>query len=202
MRAWVDDRKKNPVDKRWVMRCDGAPGGLECSTVSEPFPGQPDLEVFRDRGWFIAELNGDLCPGCLALGLGAGVTPHRVMGELGTGLEAQPMVTMTRDARPNADPAPPRRQHNPTGLTGSGVTVLEELAQDLKRAEARHTSLEHSMLYHRELAADLIQEGYVKIPEGSDVTALAERAGVSEAAANTILAALLAPSHAAEGSNA
>lgn len=81
MLTWVDDRKKKPVDKRWVMRCDGTPGGRACSAVSEPFASQPDLRVFRDRGWFIAERSGDLCPACREAGLAMGVIPHQVMGE-------------------------------------------------------------------------------------------------------------------------
>lgn len=79
MRTWVDDRKKRPVDKRWVMRCEGKPAGMECTTTSEPFETQPDLEVFRDRGWFIAAKSGDLCPSCREAGLERGHEPHRIM---------------------------------------------------------------------------------------------------------------------------
>lgn len=71
-RQWVSD-----TDRDWVMVCDQ--GG--CTTRSEPFPKQPPLDMFRERGWFIAKLFGDICPTCLARGVqpAAKVEPHRVM---------------------------------------------------------------------------------------------------------------------------
>lgn len=62
-RSWISAK-----DQRWVMLCDQA----GCTTRSEPFPAggtQPDLDIFRERGWFVAEKFGDLCPACLAAGL-------------------------------------------------------------------------------------------------------------------------------------
>lgn len=70
-RAWVDDMKKKPVDKRWVMRCDViSPSGRRCKTTSEPELSQADLPLdrFQDEGWFVARNFGDLCPSCLAAG--------------------------------------------------------------------------------------------------------------------------------------
>lgn len=49
----------------WEMRCDQD----GCGTQSEPFPVQPDLELFQVRGWFIAKSWGDICPPCLAKGV-------------------------------------------------------------------------------------------------------------------------------------
>lgn len=50
-------RENIPV---WRMLCD-IPG---CGTKSEPFLSPPDLEIFRKRGWHIAEQWGDICPEC------------------------------------------------------------------------------------------------------------------------------------------
>lgn len=57
-RSWISE-----TDHRWVMLCDTN----GCTTRSEPFPAgaQPDLEIFRKRGWFIAKKFGDMCPECL-----------------------------------------------------------------------------------------------------------------------------------------
>lgn len=55
-RSWISDK-----DQRWVMRCDV----VGCTTISEPFDRQPDLALFAQRGWFIAEKFGDMCPKCL-----------------------------------------------------------------------------------------------------------------------------------------
>jgi hypothetical protein len=82
MRQWVDDHKKKPRDKRWVMRCDygdGVRGAQRCTTASEPFEWQPPLELFVERGWFIAKLSGDRCPACLALGRHEGIEPSPLM---------------------------------------------------------------------------------------------------------------------------
>jgi hypothetical protein len=59
-RQWIS--KKDP---RWVMVCDQE----GCATKSEPFPNQPDLQLFQERGWFAAKLWGDICPACLARGV-------------------------------------------------------------------------------------------------------------------------------------
>jgi hypothetical protein len=70
-REWVDDRKKKPVDKRFVMRCDViSPSGRRCTTESEPVVRQSELplERFIAEGWFVAKVHGDICPKCLALG--------------------------------------------------------------------------------------------------------------------------------------
>jgi hypothetical protein len=81
-RQWVDDHKKKPRDKRWVMRCDYGDGDRRlqrCTTTSEPFEWQPPLERFVERGWFIAKLSGDHCPECVALGRHEGIEPSRLM---------------------------------------------------------------------------------------------------------------------------
>lgn len=59
-REWIDERTR-----QWVMRCDQK----GCTTRSETFPTQPDLELFRDRGWYVAKVYGDVCPTCLAKGI-------------------------------------------------------------------------------------------------------------------------------------
>lgn len=66
-REWVSEQ-----DRRWVMVCDQD----GCATRSEPFPKQPDLETFQDRGWFIAMKSGDICPACLARGIEPKGEPH------------------------------------------------------------------------------------------------------------------------------
>lgn len=53
------------TDLQWVMVCDQ----LGCTTTSEPFPASPRLELFQERGWFIADDFGDVCPSCLAKGV-------------------------------------------------------------------------------------------------------------------------------------
>jgi len=73
-REWVDDKKRTPIDKRWVMRCDvglfGRGGQPQrCATESEPSLTQPELWQFAAQGWFIAKLHGDVCPACLAVGI-------------------------------------------------------------------------------------------------------------------------------------
>jgi hypothetical protein len=80
-REWVDDMKKKPVDKRWVMRCDVGifDTRKRCTTESEPSVGQPELWQFASQGWFIAEKFGDACPACLHAGYTPKDTPHRVM---------------------------------------------------------------------------------------------------------------------------
>jgi len=81
-REWVDDLKKKPIDKRWVMRCDV---GLfdstrtRCTTESEPSWSQPELWQFAAQGWFIADKHGDVCPVCIAEGILPKDKPHRIM---------------------------------------------------------------------------------------------------------------------------
>jgi hypothetical protein len=68
-RFWLTQRLER--HKRFVMRCDViSPSGRRCKTESEPAPSQGDLplERFRDEGWFVAKVHGDICPKCLALG--------------------------------------------------------------------------------------------------------------------------------------
>lgn len=70
-REWVDDAKPKPVDKRWVMRCDVIhPSGKRCTTTSPPAAHQSELplERYRDAGWFVAKVHGDICPICLTAG--------------------------------------------------------------------------------------------------------------------------------------
>lgn len=70
-REWVDDRKRKPKDKRWVMRCDVGlfdSSRKRCETESEPSWAQPELWQFAAQGWYIAKLHGDMCPVCLAAG--------------------------------------------------------------------------------------------------------------------------------------
>lgn len=67
MRGWV-----SVTDHRWVMRCDG--GVLTdspCPVTGPVSDAQPDLQPYRDAGWFIAdagwfiaEKSGDLCQRC------------------------------------------------------------------------------------------------------------------------------------------
>lgn len=71
-REWTNER-----DRDWVMRCDES----GCTTTSEPFSKQPDLELFMDRGWFIAKKFGDVCPACLAKGVQPRVEPYRREGD-------------------------------------------------------------------------------------------------------------------------
>lgn len=79
-RAWVDDAKKHPVDKRWVMRCDVGfwSGRRRCDTESEPQRTQPDLAAFVLEGWFISAQYDDICPPCLAEGVLPSSAPHRL----------------------------------------------------------------------------------------------------------------------------
>lgn len=68
-REWVDEMTRD-----WVMVCDE----IGCGTRSEAFPkAQPPLELFQDRGWFIAALHGDVCPACLAKGVEPTAKPYR-----------------------------------------------------------------------------------------------------------------------------
>ena len=81
-REWVDDLKPGPKrgkpdlrDKRWVMRCDvthydpSRPDWSQrCTTEGEPCFAQPMLEEYLEKGWFIADPHGDVCPKCLASG--------------------------------------------------------------------------------------------------------------------------------------
>ena len=66
-RQWISD-----TDHRWVMVCDRD----GCDTRSEAFPTQPDLKEFQGRGWFIAQPWGDVCPTCLASGVGPTAIPY------------------------------------------------------------------------------------------------------------------------------
>lgn len=75
MRHWVDDGLKNPIDKRWVMRCDNEVAGYRCTTTTEPEISQPSLAALHAAGWHIAKLCGDICPGCIAAGAPTG-TPY------------------------------------------------------------------------------------------------------------------------------
>lgn len=52
--------------KRWMMFCDRE----GCTTVEGAAENVNDLPLarFRDMGWFIAQLYGDLCPACLDAG--------------------------------------------------------------------------------------------------------------------------------------
>ncbi|MGW4720842.1 hypothetical protein [Nocardia sp. NPDC004260] len=59
-RQWISKKNQN-----WVMVCDQD----GCTSKSEPFPNQPDLGIFQGRGWFVANLFGDICPACLAKGV-------------------------------------------------------------------------------------------------------------------------------------
>lgn len=84
-RQWVDDHLAEPVDKRYVMRCDygsaGRAGEQRCTTASEPFVQQPPLDLFVARGWFIAAKFGDHCPVCVALGRHEGIEPSKLMSK-------------------------------------------------------------------------------------------------------------------------
>ncbi|WP_016693296.1 hypothetical protein [Rhodococcus rhodochrous] len=60
---------------KWRMYCDET----TCETCSEPFDTEPPLNLFVDRGWFIAELWGDVCPDCLGHGLMPTAKPHSLM---------------------------------------------------------------------------------------------------------------------------
>lgn len=91
-REWVDDPKPNPVDRRWVMRCDAymfSGGRKRCPTVSEPSWGQPPLWHFVMDGWFIAAKHGDICPACLAEGYEPSDEPHSLMLRF-TGVRSSP----------------------------------------------------------------------------------------------------------------
>lgn len=86
-REWVDDAKKKPVDKRWVMRCDvglfGRAGqSTRCATESEPSVRQPELWQFAAEGWFVADKHGDVCPVCVAAGIEPWDQPNRVMANI------------------------------------------------------------------------------------------------------------------------
>lgn len=60
-------------DGLWSMICD-----LKgCGTRSEGFPEQPPLDLFQERGWFIAAKSGDICPACLAKGVRPTAEPYR-----------------------------------------------------------------------------------------------------------------------------
>lgn len=63
-------------DEQWRMYCDER----GCGTRSEQFPTQPPLELFAERGWFIAKKFGDVCPACLAKGVRSTVDAHSLMG--------------------------------------------------------------------------------------------------------------------------
>lgn len=81
-REWVDDAKRKPVDRRWIMRCDaGLFSGTRkrCETVSEPSWSQPPLWHFVMDGWFIAAKHGDICPACIAEGYKPTDDPHPLM---------------------------------------------------------------------------------------------------------------------------
>jgi hypothetical protein len=53
-RAWVKNQRN-----RWAMFCD------RCNHQDpEITDRQQPLEVYSDRGWWIAKLHGDLCPAC------------------------------------------------------------------------------------------------------------------------------------------
>ena len=100
---------------------------------------------------------------------------------------------MTHNVRPDTDPAPPRQRRPSAGLPESSTHGAEEFAQDLKRAEANHTSFEHHLPHHRLLAADLIADGYIKLPTTTDEVAvqeLAERSGLPPAAVRAVIEAL------------
>lgn len=86
-REWVDDHKKKPDDKRWVMHWDYGDGIREverCTTRSEPFDQQPRLQLFVERGWFVAKGAGDRCPACVALGRHEGIEPSPLMAQWDT----------------------------------------------------------------------------------------------------------------------
>ena len=79
-REWVDDRKANPFDKRWVMRCDTIhASGQRCTTEGNPSMVQPDLELYVRLGWHIGQVYGDMCPLCLAAGYVPSSSPHKLM---------------------------------------------------------------------------------------------------------------------------
>lgn len=83
-RVWVDDAKKKPVDKRWVMRCDGGfwSGAERCETVSEPSVKMPELWQFVAQGWWVSAKYDDICPVCLAAGVKPTQEPHRLMARV------------------------------------------------------------------------------------------------------------------------
>lgn len=58
--------------RTWVIVCDET----DCATTSEKFPHLPDPDLFIERGWFMAELFGDVCPACLAKGVKPTATPY------------------------------------------------------------------------------------------------------------------------------
>lgn len=66
--------RSHDQNRQWRMYCDQD----GCETRSEPFPAEPPLQMFQERGWFIAELFGDACPACLARGVHPTVEPHRM----------------------------------------------------------------------------------------------------------------------------
>jgi hypothetical protein len=47
----------------WTWQCD------TCLTqtidLARTLADLPDIKVMRERGWFIAELSGDMCPRCV-----------------------------------------------------------------------------------------------------------------------------------------
>jgi hypothetical protein len=54
-REWVKNQRN-----RWAMFCD------RCRYQDPEITlRQQPLEVYRDRGWYIAKLYGDLCPKCV-----------------------------------------------------------------------------------------------------------------------------------------
>jgi hypothetical protein len=68
-------RHVSDTDTRWVMVCDVP----RCRTWSEPFSRPPALEIFQDRGWFVAKRYGDVCPACLSSGHKPTADPYQVV---------------------------------------------------------------------------------------------------------------------------
>ena len=65
------------------------------------------------------------------------------------------------------------------------MNARDELASDLKRIEGYHTTFNHFMSYHREVAADLLAAGYSKpraVTTREEVEALIEGAVVMDSA--------------------
>lgn len=92
---------------------------------------------------------------------------------------------LIRNVAPSTDPAPPRKPGASGGHPGDPARAAEEFAQDLKEAEANNTSFEHSLPYHRLLAAELLAKGYVKLPAPADPGEMQDLTGPGPAAASS-----------------
>lgn len=100
---------------------------------------------------------------------------------------------MPRSINTTHDPNPPRQHRTPAGMPEYAPTPLDTFAHDLKSVEAKHTSFEHTLPFHRTAAQDLIEKGYAKLPAQADdaaVQSLASQAGLPVAAVAAVLDAL------------